>query len=337
MALSDHPDVSELTKTRVREASRRLGYTKSTQASQAARVGVLFAAGSATQDVNSDLVHHLSAIGMRAGIRIEFAGIDLQSDDPELVRKAMEFSDALDGVLLCGPVHPSLLTKLREASLPHVMLGTAPGPICSTQPLAVTTVAFDDIGMGYAATRWLFDQGHSRVAFICETHPQGLQHDRWLRGYQLALIDQANAKPAHPQPGKAQRSVTSDESLIFVTGTPESGAGPIIDRLMAQKPEGMGFVVPDTRIAATLVSALRARGFKLPTNALLFGGADAVVRATGMDTYPRFQGRIDLMAEHGINQLLQLRKGLKKDPVEILVPFRHLTAPEKVEPLKNEK
>jgi hypothetical protein len=79
--------------------------------------------------------------------------------------------------------------------------------------------------------------------------------------------------------------------------------------------------VPDARIAATRVQALRRRGAEPPTDAIVFHGTRAAVKAHGMQSYPHLLGRVDLSVEHARLQLRRLRADPLAEPVQVLVPF----------------
>jgi hypothetical protein len=288
----------------VRTISRRLGYRRGDITSQ--RFGMLFNEPQVRLDINGVLVHELSAQGLRGGTRFEFGAVEHADDDPAGVDRAMEFCEALDGVLLNGAIGPRLIERLRAAHVPHVVLGHTVGPIQEAGGPTITKVVYDDVGMGYVATRALLDAGHQRLGFISEIMPRGLQHDRWRRGYQLALLE--SNQPVDPE-------------LIVVTGQVEVGAEPALETLLALERPPTAYVVPDTRLAATLVTALMRRGVNLPKNALVFAGVKSIVSSMRMHDYPHLMGRCDLLAEHGLSLLSRLCRHPNSVPVEVLVPF----------------
>ena len=312
MALANHPAVSDATKSKVHGISRRLRYRKRGQAALALRFGMLFLDGRIMRDLYADFLTSLLSFGKRMDIRVELAAVDAWGNNPSAIDEALEFCEPLDGVLLMDAINTELFDRLKAAHVPYVILGNSPGPIREPGGPTVTTVAWDDIGMGYVATRALLDAGHRRIAFVVECTPAGLTHDRWRRGFQLAHLEAGHAV---------------DPRLIVVTGQRELGAEPAVAVLEKLDAPPTAYIVPDTRIAASLVHALRQRGTALPHDALVYAGTPSIVQATAMHDYAHLLACVDQLAEQGLHQLQRLYRRPDSRPVEVLVPFRAVKLP----------
>src|SRR5690606_2688271 len=177
MALSDHPKVSIHTKRKVLAISRRLGYRKGDAAVDAVnrsdaavrRFGLMIVGADVRHATNAPLLFHLSTLGMARNVRFEFTGTPAELEQeatptPQQIDRHMQhvlrFATNLDGLVLMGHVDRALLSRLREAGLPHIVAGHVLSSSPLQEPPPVTTVAFDDVAMGYTATRWLLERGH---------------------------------------------------------------------------------------------------------------------------------------------------------------------------------
>ncbi|MFW6060910.1 MAG: LacI family DNA-binding transcriptional regulator, partial [Phycisphaeraceae bacterium] len=308
MALSDHPHVHDATKQRVRQISHELGYRPRPRASHAGRAmrrtGLLVLGEREEEQTELPIMAQLARAAGEQQVRLEYTFTDPDLSSEENHAAAGQFVEGVDGLLLLGMVTPALIEQLRAREAPCVVLGH-----CMTEPggtLPVSTVAFDNLAMGLAATEHLFAQGHRRIAFVCERTPRGLSHDRWLRGYRLA---------------HAQRGLVPDPALVQITGERRSGATEPAANLACLADPPTGYIAPDDRIASSLLAALVERGVTVPPGALIYESRGPASDPPVLAEHGWVSGRFDLMAQHGLHQLERVCANPAEPPVQVLVPF----------------
>ena len=161
-ALSDHPDISDATKRRVREAAQATAYVPNLRArylrAQHSRLVALV-----IPEMNTFFVPGLISGINRVLGRHDYSLVVFQSeDDVVLERKLMQLSLNLsaDGVLLArasSTTELSHLDALAAAGVPVVLLDK----VLHTGRHA--TVSIDDAGAAALATGRLLDAGHRRL------------------------------------------------------------------------------------------------------------------------------------------------------------------------------
>src|SRR5690606_35808445 len=128
----------------------------------------------------------------------------------------------------------------------------------------VQVIAANEQAMAEAATRRLLDQGHERIAFVCEVLPRGLSHARWLAGYRLVHVE---------------RGLPLDPQLTFITGVEEQGEDRAAAFYASVAYPPTAYIVPDARIAATVLAEMDRPGKPVaPTSVVIH----AVPQAAGV-------------------------------------------------------
>jgi LacI family transcriptional regulator len=317
MALSNHPHISSDTKRLVLETSQRLGYQRrlgykrtpkngDDKTAAAGRYGFIIVGTGTHNAPDAAVLLHLSRAGITQGIRFECLGTPMDMPVQRVLEQIFQFANGLDGLILMNKIDRELCTRLREAYIPHIVLGHTIGGIHQAGGPLATTVAYDDVSMGYFATERLLRAGHTRIAVVCELQLLGLSHDRWVRGYKQALAD---------------AGVPFDPRLVRVTGQAESGAGPAVDPLLALKKPPTAYAIPDKRIAATLVEELRRRAIDVPAGSIVFHSHDVPPDSHPLARQTWLTGRADVLGDQAILQLRRVRRNPDAPGVEVLVPF----------------
>jgi len=319
MALADHPRISEATKERVRSAARQLGYSRPRDqarhrlrgrtGSRPCRIGLLLIGGQLQDEVHLAMLNMLTAVTSANDLRLELSATPEIKDRDRIQRHALNFADGLDGILMTGPVDTTLLSRLESMDVPHTLIGhlnRAP----SDPPAKIgQVVAYDEEAMGRLATARLLENGHRRIAFLCEIAPENMSHARWLNGYRLAHFD---------------AGLVPDESFVNVSGQPYSGAEPGVNELMKLPKPPTAWVCPDMRIGDSLLSALRSRGIRLRRQDIILSGMQEIARQYRLDRYPLILPDSQRMIRIAVSHLMRLidsRELRQEGPVEIQVPF----------------
>jgi DNA-binding LacI/PurR family transcriptional regulator len=309
MSLAGHPDVNLQTRERVRSLSQELGYRppRSARQRQAARRSKsdrfgLVLLGRLLDD--DPLLRAIGCAAARSGARIEFHASE-ECDSPAVIEQALDFASGTDGLILTGVVPRSVLAALEGARVPHVIMGyatEAPDP----ESRYGQTVTSDMIAMGAAATEYLYANGHRRIGFICERMPEGLWAARWLQGHHSAL---------------AMKQIAPDPALVHVAGALYAGGEAAAEAIVALKRPPTAFIVPDARLAASFLAAMKARGITVPAQCIVVSGLDAQVEFYGLKPCPHIGLKMDCFAATTLRQLREIIREPMHCATEVIVPF----------------
>jgi len=311
MALADHPNVSDQTKRLVRRISREMGYAGSAPATTTERqpdrmrLGFMTVGSNVADPSYAVILHELQKQTDRRGIRLELSGT--RTRDPEqALSQAMAFADGLSGLLLIGYVEQEMLLSLSEADRPCVLIGSMLEEKAQQNAPGVFTVAPNLIDMARCATRYLFEQGHTRVAYLCETIPPGLADSRLMTGYQQAHLE--TCRPV-------------DSQLIHVSGVSGSGTGPAVDAFGQLADPPTGFVLPTPSFGASLAQVMQSRGLSLDRKACCVIGQPELAQSYGVEDMPLVSYDTEALASLSIDLMSRLVSGTAEASHDILLPW----------------
>lgn len=309
MALADHPRVNDDTKRRVREICKQIGYRvrPRLQNQDPRRFGLLVLGGLGQDSVNTPLMMQLSEAGYAQNIRFEYAATAVEVDQKELLTRTLDFAQDLDGVMLVGMVTTALLDQLADRNISVVVLGDVQCPFGT--PVNAAVVTYDTMGMGYLATRRLLAQGCGRIAFACEELLEGLSHERWLQGYRLAL---------------SEAGLLPDPSLIYVTNQLHAGLAEAAAAFVALDNPPTGFIVPDTRLAASLADAMQKRGQPISPQSLIFDAIHNMPLPEQLQGRPHFASCIHKLSQEAVLRLIETCRTSETNALHINIPFESL-------------
>lgn len=188
LAMSDHPDVAEATKERVRQVASDLSYSPSAvgRALQARRTNsVALVVPHSGQHVFGHLyfmevMSGVSEVLDTAGMTLVVSTSPTEADEEAAYLKILR-SQQVDGVILASAaLHDPNITHLQQSAHPFVYVGRYP------LDAQVPSVGIDDIGGALNATKHLLEHGHTRIAHISGPLAHLSALDR-KRGYERAL------------------------------------------------------------------------------------------------------------------------------------------------------
>ena len=321
MSLSDHPHIKSETKQRIREISRQLGYRRLRRAPRQShgstgnggakqRFGFLLM-GSRMDDAQKlQTLRALTLSASKLHIRMEVQAIEDMRDAGHLTDQILQYARNLDGVIVSDMVDMTVLAGLESAEVPHVILGHLMAELHEVPGHRGQIVTADDVGMGRLATSTLLDNGHRRIAFICERIPKGLWTANWLRGYHIALAE-ANHAP--------------DPKLVYVAGKAFADTAPAA-QAMASLPERQrpsAYIVPDARLAAAFLKSMRERGGAtvVPRESIVISGLRHEVQRFELGDYPWIGYDLDQVAAVAVRQLSQLCNSPMPCASQLTVPL----------------
>lgn len=164
-ALNGQSDISEATRTRVREAARRMGYVpnmaaRSMKTNRTYNIGVLF-----VDERQSGLAHeYFSAVLDSFKVRVEQLGYDITFINRNLGGKTMTYLEhchyrGVDGaVIACVDFTDPQVIELVNSDVPVVTIDHV-----FNNRMAVLS---DNVAGLSALVRTAYSQGHRRIAFI---------------------------------------------------------------------------------------------------------------------------------------------------------------------------
>ncbi|MCC7191619.1 MAG: LacI family DNA-binding transcriptional regulator [Phycisphaeraceae bacterium] len=312
MALSNHPQVNETTKKRIREIARQVGYRRAKRAKRMGetppvrRFGFVLLGAYFEDEVYLSMLQSLTSAVSVSGDRMELHAIEDIRDEAAVNSNVLDFARQLDGLVLSGYVNKNLIGKLETAAIPNVILGHPMFPGHELTSRCSQIVATDEMAMGELAVRVLMEMGHQRIAFISELDAPGLWQDRWRRGYQIGLFDAG--LPVDPALMVISHGDRAAEILLKVETPPTA------------------FIVPDVRIAAAFLTARRILGKPVADDAIIIGGQQAILPRYGLEQMPTIGFDHDRLATVVFAQLRELCARAVVGSTEILVPFeaKHL-------------
>lgn len=186
-ALSNHPEISAVTKKAVKEAAEKLDYNRNKIASSLRSgrtnvIGVLIP--TAEHIFFGSVIHGISNIASKNGYDIL---IYQSNESQQFEKKGIDtfISARVDGILASvakDTTDFSHFTYAKENNIPIAFFDRV------NSNLGIPSVTIDDYRGAYLATEALIKEGYTRIAHI--TGPQHIQtFKNRLRGYQDALQD----------------------------------------------------------------------------------------------------------------------------------------------------
>lgn len=321
LALSDHPRIGEATKRRLRQLGRELGYRRPGERKRsggrpegaAERVrgagrhfGCLLLGSPLRDEVNMELLNGLVSAATAADARVELGSIAADLSLEEGVEQAIRFAERLDGVVVSGLVSPKLLAAFDKVQLPHVVIGHVISDPAWPLPGRAQLISHDEVAMGRLATRSLFDAGHERVAFISEAAPKYLWADRWLTGYKVAHLD---------------REISCDKQMICADMPVYGDVGEVLERLVKLRKPPTAYVVPDARVARSVVDVLERQGGQSVSDAIVIGSSAAIAQCHRVAELGRIQAEPRKLAHAALDHLIRLCEKGAETALEIVLPF----------------
>ena len=165
---------------------------------------------------------------------------------PKMVRE-----QTVNGMLLVGTADPEILSVFLER-VPQIVLVDHRDPTCRHD-----CIVSDGVGGALAATKYLFELGHQRIAFLRDDASAASFQDR-LRGFVCA----------HFEAGR-----TVDPRLV-VTASSEENIPCALHDLLASPQRPTALLAANDRQALAVMQICRALGLSIPEDLSLIGFDD---------------------------------------------------------------
>lgn len=310
LALADHPRVNDRTKQRVREASLRLGYLTAQEMEQRRRrprlpaqrlVRFLVAGNLSRRQTGAALLAGLMGYPGRLGMRLE---LDAQIDENQAHAPAWvcERAADADGVILYGVLDGDLVEALRHLPVPVVGIGPSLELPHVDLAMRFRCVGFDETAQGRLATRALLHLGHRRIAMVTARGVAGMYYDRWLWGYQLALLEAGLTPDPMLLDNSGGRALSQEGDHAFFEG----GAAPT------------AYIVPDPSHLPLLRAAMARRGLTLRPEQTVLGGSREQAEGKEQAAWPAVAQDTQVLVKTCL-ETLQAMMGAAPGPYQMVV------------------
>ncbi len=311
LALADHPNVAESTKTRVREAAERLNYRPSAmgRALQSRRAN---AVGLVIPHSGQHVFSHLYFMEMMAGVSQVLNTADMtlvlstsysEVDEEDAYLKLLR-SQQVDGIIIASAaISDKNFEALRQSNFPIVFIGRYP------QDASVPAVGVDDFGGAKAAVQHLIGHGHRKIAHISGPLGHLSAVDR-KDGYTSALKDAGIDVPP--------------EYLFEGDYSEEAGrAGTAALLGLADPPTALFAGNDETAVGA--IAVLQSRGISPGVDFPIVGFDDVVLARLMAPSLTTVHQPMRQLGEEAARSLLAIINKEKPDPVQILLPTHLVT------------
>ena len=258
--INDSPKLTPATRDKVKAVIAEVGYVPNPQA-RALALGRNFLIGLVHDNPNAQMILNMQQ-GLLEGLQgTEFAMVvqPVNRSSPTLVEDMREFivRQRLYGVVILPPIseNDAVAQMCVETGCRFVRMGSA------VLDESEHMVASNDRDAVRDATRYLVEQGHSRIAII--TGPPGFRSAaERLAGFEDAL-NEAGLKL--PRSHKAQGEYTFDSGLAAT------------EKLLDLSPRPTAIFASNDEMAAAVLYAARLRGISVPEELSIVGFDDTPI------------------------------------------------------------
>jgi LacI family transcriptional regulator len=206
----------------------------------------------------------------------------------------------VDGLFFTGVFQDEFFTTLSELNIPIVLIDSyvSHSNMCN--------VGLEDYNGGYTATRYLIDQGHSKIAFASPTiKDRGVVSERFL-GYKKAL---------------SEASITFRSELVFEQELDTETTIALGRRLASRDDITAVFATADI-LAAGIMAGIEQSGKSVPEDISVIGFDDINLCRLTSPTLTTIHQDAPFKGKLAVNFLIDL---LEKNPIkerEIILPIR---------------
>ena len=174
--------------------------------------------------------------------------------DPDIRDAAvnMLLERQVDGIIYATMYHRQVNPPEQIREVPTVLLD------CFVADRSLPSVVPNEVQGGYDATNHLLNQGHTRIAYLCEARPVPAQVGR-LEGYKKALDE---------------HGVPFDESLIYLGNSTQASGRELAREVFRQQDRPTAAFCFNDRMAMGAYDALRELGLSIPNDVAIVGYDD---------------------------------------------------------------
>ncbi len=305
--------IPEVTKERVREASRQLGYRANTiarnlRAQTSDSIG-LISDLIASSAFAGDMIHGADQVAAAAGKTLVIVNTER---DPEVETRAIDsmLARRVDAIIYATMWHRLVEPPPELKEVDTVFLDCRTG-----DPDDAWVVPDEELG-GYTATSHLLEYGHRRIGYLRETNPYPADAERFA-GYQRALAD---------------HGIDYDPDLVAIDRNDPFGGTVAAVRLLQLPDPPTAIQCYTDRMAMGAYRAIRRAGLTIPDDISVIGFDNQDQIAPWLDPpLTTMQLPHDAMGRWAVEHLLGVLSGETRGPrqqrMECPLVVRHSVAP----------
>jgi LacI family transcriptional regulator len=307
-ALRDAPDISDVTKARIRNMAEQMGYTPdSTAQGLRSKTTKLFGLviSAVTNPVFSRVVMGIEELAHELGYEVIFAqSLSMPERERTVIKRLL--SRRVDGLFITPvyrlePTAP-IYEELLKRGTPTVLLGHR-APFCEK----FVSVETEDILASFVAAKHLLDLGHRRIAFFAGPPAAPSSHER-IEGYRRAL---------------REAGLELDDRLVFnAGGTIEEGEKAAL-QMLNESPGATAVQAANDLVAIGAANVFLGQGLRIPQDLSIVGFGNILVSEhfrVPLTTIRQPKLRLGAAAMDSMLKLLKgTRPGTKRLAAEIVV------------------
>jgi len=207
-------------------------------------------------------------------------------------------SGRVDGVVVRlsqePPITDSLLDMMAAAGVPVVCIERAGAP-----RFGFSSVTYDDEGAAFAATAYLFSQGHRRIAHIQGDIRQVAARDRMI-GYRRALTE---------------AGLSLDDDLLQGGSWLPADAAAGMRRLLDLAEPPTAIFTANDYLALSIIEVLRAEGRRIPEDVAIIGFDDVPLSRVTVPPLTTVRIPFADLGQKAADLVLRLVQGNHDEPV----------------------
>jgi DNA-binding LacI/PurR family transcriptional regulator len=298
-ALRDAPDVSAVTKTRIKLLAQQLGYVPDSSAqglrTRSTRLFGL-AVSSMTNPIFSRVVLAIEERAYELGYDVLLAHtLNIPEREEACIRRFL--SRRVEGIFI-SPVYrmsteARIYQELLARRVPTVLLGHT-ASFCSQ----FVNVETDDVLASYSATQYLLKLGHRRIAFLAGPSSVPWTQERF-EGYRRAL---------------REAGLDVDDKLVFQAGrTIEDGANAAL-QMINEASDATAIQAVNDLVAVGCAQELLKQGLRIPQDISIVGFGNILLSEhfrVPLTTVRQPKYRLGSAA---VDSMLQLLRGQRPEP-----------------------
>lgn len=300
--LNNRSGVSDATRQKVQQIIQRTGFTPNVH-TRRLNLGKSFTIHVVLRQYSDSLFNQFSletlnsifTVSKSLGYSVTLTFADSSTDCAQIIDSVR--NKDCDGIILNQISDPAILSQLQQENIPFVCVD-AHIPADMNVPM----VGLDYFDAAYQATRYLCQQGHSKIGFIGPTAPDVYYHNTF-GGYAAALKD---------------AGLTCDPAWLAEVTYTETSAQECIDHLLQLPELPTAFLCAGDVFAVNIIRYAKERGLRIPEDISIMSLDDLLVSRYLDPPLSTMTFNKELLGEKSTRLLYQIIQGESYEPVNLI-------------------
>lgn len=300
--LNNRSGVSDATREKVQEIIRRTGFTPNVH-TRRLNLGKSFTIHVVLRQYSDSLFNQFAletlnsifTVSKSLGYSVTLTFADSSMDCTQIIDSVR--NKDCDGIILNQVSDPAILSMLQQERIPFVCVD-AHIPTDMNVPM----VGLDYYDAAYQATRYLYDQGHTKIGFIGPTAPDVYYHNTF-GGYAAALKD---------------ANLTCVPAWLAEVTYSEESAKKCIDYLLQLPELPTAFLCAGDVFAVNIVRYAKERGLRIPEDISIMSLDDLLVSRYLDPPLSTMTFNKELLGENSTKLLYQIIQGEEYTPMNLI-------------------